>query len=156
MSVKQGPVKLVAMADAFPDRLKSALTGLKEAKGAQVDVPADHLLGTPATVALELPDDETLVLRNLVKDEFPQAIEEGRDPAAVEAAKSPEEKAAELAARGLEPRTPLKFAFGLLVLGSSDPNRFYAEIGTLYLTRLGELASMSLQRFLKSMLRILG
>ncbi|MBI3147844.1 MAG: DUF484 family protein [Betaproteobacteria bacterium] len=40
--------------------------------------------------------------------------------------------------------------FGLLVLGSSDPNRFYAEIGTLYLTRLGELASMSLQRFLKA------
>jgi len=40
--------------------------------------------------------------------------------------------------------------FGLLVLGSSDPNRFYAEIGTLYLTRLGELASMSFQRFLKA------
>jgi len=34
--------KLVAMADAFPDRLKGALNGLKEAKGAQVDVPADH------------------------------------------------------------------------------------------------------------------
>lgn len=43
-----------------------------------------------------------------------------------------------------------RVTFGLLVLGSSDPNRFYAEIGTLYLTRLGELASMSLQRFLKA------
>jgi predicted dehydrogenase len=34
--------KLVAMADAFPDRLKGALNGLKEAKGAQVDVPEDR------------------------------------------------------------------------------------------------------------------
>ncbi len=34
--------KLVAMADAFPDRLQGALNGLKEAKGAQVDVPSDR------------------------------------------------------------------------------------------------------------------
>lgn len=40
--------------------------------------------------------------------------------------------------------------FGLLVLGSSDPNRFYAEIGTLYLTRLGELASMGMSRYIRA------
>jgi len=34
--------KLVAMSDAFPDRLQNSLNGLKEAKGAQVDVPADR------------------------------------------------------------------------------------------------------------------
>ena len=34
--------KLVAMADAFPDRLQGALNGLKEAKGAQVDVPKER------------------------------------------------------------------------------------------------------------------
>ncbi|MEN9734805.1 MAG: hypothetical protein RLZ45_2800, partial [Verrucomicrobiota bacterium] len=34
--------KLVAMADAFPDRLEGALNGLKEAKGAQVDVPKER------------------------------------------------------------------------------------------------------------------
>ena len=39
---KQGPVKLVAMADAFEDRLKSALGGLKSQHGDRVDVPADR------------------------------------------------------------------------------------------------------------------
>lgn len=34
--------KLVAMADAFPDRLQGALKGLIEAKGPQVDVPPDR------------------------------------------------------------------------------------------------------------------
>ena len=34
--------KLVAMADAFPDRLQGALKGLTEAKGPQVDVPPDR------------------------------------------------------------------------------------------------------------------
>jgi predicted dehydrogenase len=34
--------KLVAMADAFPDRLQGALKGLIEAKGSQVDVPPDR------------------------------------------------------------------------------------------------------------------
>ncbi len=39
---KQGPVKLVAMADAFEDRLQGALGGLKKDHGDRVDVPADR------------------------------------------------------------------------------------------------------------------
>jgi len=38
-------------------------------------------------------------------------------------------------------------AFGLLVLGSGDPQRFAADKGTLYLTRLGEIVSMALRRY---------
>lgn len=38
--------------------------------------------------------------------------------------------------------------FGLLVLASEDEKRFYPEMGTLYLKRLGELASAALSRFL--------
>jgi uncharacterized protein YigA (DUF484 family) len=38
--------------------------------------------------------------------------------------------------------------FGLLALGSEDPKRFYADMGTLYLKRLGELIGTSLVRFL--------
>ena len=38
--------------------------------------------------------------------------------------------------------------FGLLALASEDPQRFYAEMGTLYLNRLGELVSTALARFL--------
>ena len=38
--------------------------------------------------------------------------------------------------------------FGLLALASEDPRRFYPEMGTLYLKRLGELISTSLVRFL--------
>jgi uncharacterized protein len=37
--------------------------------------------------------------------------------------------------------------FGMLVLGSEDASRFYPEMGTVYLKRLGELASASLLRF---------
>lgn len=32
-------------------------------------------------------------------------------------------------------------AFGLLVLGSEDPQRFYAQMGTLFLRRIGELVA---------------
>jgi hypothetical protein len=39
-------------------------------------------------------------------------------------------------------------AFGLLALGSSDATRFYPEMGTLYLSRLGQIASVVLRRFL--------
>ncbi|HVS27208.1 MAG TPA: DUF484 family protein [Burkholderiales bacterium] len=39
-------------------------------------------------------------------------------------------------------------AFGLLVLASADAQRFYPEMGTLYLKRLGELASAALLRHL--------
>jgi hypothetical protein len=35
-------------------------------------------------------------------------------------------------------------AFGLLVLGSEDPQRFYAEMGTLFLRRIGELVAAAL------------
>jgi uncharacterized protein len=38
--------------------------------------------------------------------------------------------------------------FGMLVLGSEDVSRFYPEMGTVYLKRLGELAGASLRRFL--------
>lgn len=38
--------------------------------------------------------------------------------------------------------------FGLLVLASEDPQRFYPEMGTLYLARIGELASAALSRCL--------
>lgn len=45
---------------------------------------------------------------------------------------------------------PLKdqACFGMLALGSEDVMRFYPEMGTLYLKRLGELAGASLARFL--------
>ncbi|OHB77206.1 MAG: streptomycin biosynthesis protein StrI, partial [Planctomycetes bacterium RBG_16_64_10] len=42
MSVKQGPVKLVAMADAFEDRLANSSSALKKQFGNQVDVPDDR------------------------------------------------------------------------------------------------------------------
>ena len=35
---------------------------------------------------------------------------------------------------------------GLLVLASEEPNRFYASMGTLYLTRLGQLVAAALHR----------
>jgi uncharacterized protein len=39
-------------------------------------------------------------------------------------------------------------AFGLLALASEDPKRFYPEMGTLYLKRLGEVVSAALERYL--------
>ena len=36
--------------------------------------------------------------------------------------------------------------FGLLVLASEEPHRFYPELGTLYLERIGEMASSALLR----------
>lgn len=41
-------------------------------------------------------------------------------------------------------------SFGLLVLASEDPERFYQGMGTLYLKRLGELISVALARYLGS------
>ncbi len=41
-----------------------------------------------------------------------------------------------------------KNCFGLLALASEDVLRFYPEMGTLYLERLGELASAALLRYL--------
>ena len=37
---------------------------------------------------------------------------------------------------------------GMLALASEDPTRFYPEMGTLYLKRLGELVSAALERYL--------
>ena len=37
--------------------------------------------------------------------------------------------------------------FGLLVLASEDPERFYQGMGTLYLKRLGDLISVALERY---------
>ena len=39
--------------------------------------------------------------------------------------------------------------FGLLALASEDPQRFYPEMGTLYLKRLGELVGAAVTRHLK-------
>jgi uncharacterized protein len=38
--------------------------------------------------------------------------------------------------------------FGVVALASEDPKRFYAEMGTLYLARMGELLSHALWRFI--------
>jgi uncharacterized protein YigA (DUF484 family) len=38
---------------------------------------------------------------------------------------------------------------GMIALGSEDPERFYAGMGTLYLERLGEMASAALARVLR-------
>lgn len=45
---------------------------------------------------------------------------------------------------------PLKaeHSIGILVLASEDPQRFYPQMGTLYLQRLGELFAAALQRLL--------
>ena len=42
LSVKRGPVKLVAMADIFPDRLEKDLTKLQAQFASQVDVPPER------------------------------------------------------------------------------------------------------------------
>ena len=39
---------------------------------------------------------------------------------------------------------------GLLVMGSEDPQRFYPEMGTIYLAQLGELVSAALKRFTRA------
>jgi predicted dehydrogenase len=42
LKTKTGPIKLVAMADVFPHRLKSSHDNLKEEFSAQIEVPEDH------------------------------------------------------------------------------------------------------------------
>jgi predicted dehydrogenase len=42
LSTKSGPIKLVALADVFPNRLKSSRDNLKEQFAAQIDVPEDR------------------------------------------------------------------------------------------------------------------
>src|SRR5258706_16223781 len=43
MNTSGGPVKLVAMADAFEDRLNASAQSLKRAKGDKVDVPRERM-----------------------------------------------------------------------------------------------------------------
>jgi hypothetical protein len=38
-------------------------------------------------------------------------------------------------------------SFGLLALASEDAQRFYPEMGTMFLKRIGELASAALKRY---------
>lgn len=42
LTIKRGPIKLVAMADVFADRLKSSYTHLKQQFGDRVEVPEDR------------------------------------------------------------------------------------------------------------------
>lgn len=42
MSVKNGPIKLVAMADVFEDRIKRSFDGLKQIHSERMDVPEDR------------------------------------------------------------------------------------------------------------------
>ena len=42
LSVKRGPIKLVAMADIFPERLDKDLNNLQQKFSSQVDVPPDR------------------------------------------------------------------------------------------------------------------
>ena len=41
---------------------------------------------------------------------------------------------------------------GMVALGSEEAQRFYAEMGTLYLERLGEMVSAALARVTRSAL----
>ena len=43
-------------------------------------------------------------------------------------------------------REPGGACFGLLVMASEEPHRFYPELGTLYLERIGEMAAAALLR----------
>lgn len=45
-------------------------------------------------------------------------------------------------------REPGGACFGLLVMASEEPHRFYPELGTLYLERIGDMASVALLRVL--------
>lgn len=45
---------------------------------------------------------------------------------------------------------PAEQTIGLLVMGSEDPQRFYPEMGTIYLAQLGELVSAALKRFTRA------
>ena len=42
----------------------------------------------------------------------------------------------------------MALCFGLLVLGSPDPTRYAADMGTDFLMRMGELASAAMARLL--------
>ena len=57
------------------------------------------------------------------------------------------EAAAHLKSFALVPLARDRLVLGVVALASEDPRRFYAEMGTLYLARIGELVSHALWRF---------
>lgn len=57
------------------------------------------------------------------------------------------EAAAHLKSFALVPLRRDGLTFGVVALASEDPRRFYPEMGTLYLARIGELMSHALWRF---------
>jgi len=57
------------------------------------------------------------------------------------------EAAAHVKSFALVPLARDGVAFGVVALASEDPRRFYPEMGTLYLARIGELMSHALWRF---------
>ena len=57
------------------------------------------------------------------------------------------EAAAHLKSFAMVPLSRDKHVFGVVALASEDARRFYPEMGTLFLTRIGELVSHSLWRF---------
>ena len=57
------------------------------------------------------------------------------------------EAAPHLKSFALVPLVRDRLHFGVVALGSEDPKRFYPEMGTLYLARIGELVSHALWRF---------
>ena len=61
------------------------------------------------------------------------------------------EAAAHLKSFALVPLARGQLAFGVVALASEDPKRFYAEMGTLYLARIGELVSHALWRFVTAL-----
>lgn len=58
------------------------------------------------------------------------------------------EDAGTVASVALIPLRSTKSTFGLLVLGSPDPTRYAAEMGTEFLMRIGEIAGAALSRLL--------
>ncbi|MCZ8077369.1 MAG: DUF484 family protein [Paucibacter sp.] len=65
----------------------------------------------------------------------------------LQAADGSEGGATSLALIPLQHGTPAR-SFGLLVLGSPDPTRYTAEMGTEFLARVGDIASAALARWL--------
>ena len=60
------------------------------------------------------------------------------------------EKAAHMRSQALIALCDGGTTIGLLALGSEDAQRFYTEMGTLYLERIGEMVSAALQRVAKT------
>lgn len=59
-----------------------------------------------------------------------------------------DEEGGEIRSIAIVPLRDEETTFGLIALGSEEAERFYAEMGTLYLERIGELASAALSRTL--------